>query len=266
MRLLPAFLLIACVPEVDEATLDDDRDGLTNEEEAELGTDPSDADSDADGWLDNDEVSGGTNPLYPYSHPFEQGDYLVGTCPVEPDTEVAGATGTGSYGGSSWTAYQEGDVLANFVTWDSYEQEVTPYAFCGNYTLITESAVWCGPCQALAAEMAEDMEKVRSDYPNFIFFEFLYQDNSGGLSHTRDLENWRDDFGLDGIPVVAPESENEPIINELNATGGIPSTLLVAPDMTVIWSGVNHPDEYYLSSAGQIKNAIEDYEEAQAAR
>ena len=42
---------------------DDDDDGLTNEEEAELGTDPNDSDSDNDGISDGDEVDDGTDPL-----------------------------------------------------------------------------------------------------------------------------------------------------------------------------------------------------------
>ena len=41
---------------------DDDGDGLTNEEEAALGTDPTKADSDGDGMSDTDEFDHGTDP------------------------------------------------------------------------------------------------------------------------------------------------------------------------------------------------------------
>ena len=44
-------------------TADDDGDGLNNEEEAALGTDPGAADSDGDGVSDDDEFSRGTDPL-----------------------------------------------------------------------------------------------------------------------------------------------------------------------------------------------------------
>jgi hypothetical protein len=44
-------------------TADDDGDGLTNEEEAALGTDPVAEDSDGDGVSDNDEFTYGTDPL-----------------------------------------------------------------------------------------------------------------------------------------------------------------------------------------------------------
>jgi hypothetical protein len=42
---------------------DDDGDGLNNEEEAALGTDPEEEDSDGDGVSDDDEFSRGTDPL-----------------------------------------------------------------------------------------------------------------------------------------------------------------------------------------------------------
>lgn len=50
---------------------DGDRDGLTDAEEAELGTDPAKADTDGDGYSDGTEVEEGTNPLDPASHPGE---------------------------------------------------------------------------------------------------------------------------------------------------------------------------------------------------
>ena len=44
------------------ATCDQDEDGLTNEEEAELGTDPAVKDSDGDGVDDGAENTAGTDP------------------------------------------------------------------------------------------------------------------------------------------------------------------------------------------------------------
>ena len=45
-----------------DPTADDDGDGLTNEEEAALGTEPGEADSDGDGMSDTDEFEHGTDP------------------------------------------------------------------------------------------------------------------------------------------------------------------------------------------------------------
>lgn len=44
------------------ALMDSDNDGLTNEQEAQLGTDPRNPDTDGDGFKDGDEVKAGYNP------------------------------------------------------------------------------------------------------------------------------------------------------------------------------------------------------------
>jgi hypothetical protein len=76
---------------------DTDGDGLTDEEEARLGTDPNDFDTDDDLLFDGNEVKvHGTNPL----HPDTDGDALTdgaevnthGTDPLNPDTDGDGLT------------------------------------------------------------------------------------------------------------------------------------------------------------------------------
>ena len=274
MRLVVPFLFLLGCPTGDEKNpdveenLDADGDGLLDDEEATYGTDPALADSDGDGFDDKDEIDGGYSPIWVYSHPFEYGDYLIGACPEHPDEEAAGPTGTGEYGSYTWDAYQEGDVMANLINYDKYGQETSLYSFCGNYVLLTQSAEWCGPCQALADLMAEDMVEVRESYPNFTFYELLYQNNRGGEPNANVLEDWETSFNLTGeddvlgdmIPVVAPEDNTTEEMNWINASGGIPATLLIAPNGTVIWSGVDHPREYYIYDTSTILDAIADYE------
>lgn len=279
MRLLPllALALFGCAPtstdngsigEEDDKGLDpsadEDGDGVTNADEEEMGLDPYVSDSDEDGFADGAEIEAGTNPLWVWSHTFEEGNYLVGNCPVLPNEADAGPTGDGYSG----IAYQEGDIMKNIVVGghDSFGQEVTLYSFCGNFVLITLSAEWCGPCNSMAAVMADEQDTIQKKVPNFTFFEYLYQDNSGNTSKERVLSKWSENYSLDGIPVVAPESQEDSAdeINALVQGGGIPSTTLVAPDMTVIWSSIQHPDEYYLTGARSIKDAIADYQDASA--
>ena len=240
---------------------DDDADGLTDADEARLGTDPDAADSDGDGQEDGDEVDAGTNPLWRWSRTYPQGDYLIGDCPDLPSTNT-GPTGSGNAGGQNWDAYREGDVMHNLGEggMDSYGQEVPLYAFCGNYTLVTQAAEWCGPCQELASTMASEMRTIRNGVPNFTFYEMLYQNNRGSAPGVAALSGWRDDFNLDGIPVVAPADNTADDMDWINATGGIPATLLVAPDMTVIWSAADHPSQYYLTDASEIVDIIRAYE------
>lgn len=52
-------------PPPPDSVLDSDSDGLTNLQEAQLGTDPNKADTDGDGFNDGQEVQAGYNPLGP---------------------------------------------------------------------------------------------------------------------------------------------------------------------------------------------------------
>ena len=71
--------------------VDSDGDGLTNDQEAELGTDPLLADTDGDGLYDSTEWSGATNPLSPDTDGdalTDGNEVLRGTDPLNPDTDA----------------------------------------------------------------------------------------------------------------------------------------------------------------------------------
>ncbi|MDP2312157.1 MAG: hypothetical protein Q8P41_04575 [Pseudomonadota bacterium] len=258
--LLPLVLLLGCPAPGDDGEVkedpnaDSDGDGLTNTEEAELGTDPDAADSDGDGFDDKAEVDVGLNPNFEWSHPYEFGDYLVGACPNLPDTENAGPTGIGSYNDGSqtyeWEAYQVGDTVNPWSGYDSFEQEAGFYTFCGNYVLVTVSAGWCGPCQDLAAELAQVQTAVRRDYPNFVAFELLYQNVRGTTPNTDTLVDWKTTYGLDGVPVVGPEDAAETELTYMEVDGYIPTSFILSPDMRVI-----SMDEY-ITEARDLKELI----------
>jgi len=81
------------VERAEEEPVDTDGDGLSDEEEGELGTDPNDPDTDGDGINDYDEVLWGINPL----NPDTDGDGLndtegsvYGTEPTLYDTDGDG--------------------------------------------------------------------------------------------------------------------------------------------------------------------------------
>ncbi|TPG75890.1 inverse autotransporter beta domain-containing protein, partial [Pseudomonas arsenicoxydans] len=91
-----SYKLVVQVP------IDTDGEGLSDEEEAALGTDPSKPDTDGDGWTDREEVDAGTDPKDPNDHPKDtdtDGDGLgdreegvIGTDPTKPDTDGDGLT------------------------------------------------------------------------------------------------------------------------------------------------------------------------------
>ncbi len=74
---------------------DTDGDGLSDEREEELGTDPNNPDSDGDGLSDGDEVGRGTDPLDPDSDDdgiLDGDEILLGTDPNTPDQACAGTS------------------------------------------------------------------------------------------------------------------------------------------------------------------------------
>lgn len=76
------------------STADDDKDGLTNAEEAALGTDPKNPDSDDDGISDGDEVNVyGSDPLNLDTDGdtlYDGGELVYGTGILNPDTDGDG--------------------------------------------------------------------------------------------------------------------------------------------------------------------------------
>ena len=79
----PASRGVSGIARLQAAVYDNDGDGLTNAEEAALGTDPNDADSDNDGTNDGDEVDCGSDPL---DADDECGDGGGGGSPTLPNT------------------------------------------------------------------------------------------------------------------------------------------------------------------------------------
>ena len=72
-----AIVLADVWPLPDTGPADSDHDGLPDNVERMLGTDPHNADTDGDGWPDGVEVLAGTNPRDPNSHPPATDFYLL---------------------------------------------------------------------------------------------------------------------------------------------------------------------------------------------
>ena len=117
---LSALLLAACgVPLVD-LPFDSDRDGLLDDEEDVLGTDPALPDSDGDDWIDGDEVGSWTDPLDPDDHPYT-GGWPIGAC-------------RHSIQGSGWAP---GFTAQQFALPDQYGDTVRLHDFCEQAVLLT---------------------------------------------------------------------------------------------------------------------------------
>ncbi len=250
---LASFALISCDALLDA---DEDGDGLTASEEEEYGTDPekedtdgdgmkdgweislgldpTDADTDDDGADDGQETKQGTDPFNPIHFSYDEGDYPVAGCSVQPDEANMGATGEGSYTYQgqtyTWLAYADGDLVDNWIAQDSYGQDVSMWSFCGLTLYIAQGAEWCPPCQD-AAERLPDMVEEYAEY-DWTPIELLTQDSRYEVPDVETLADWRDRFDLDGIPVIGPVDEAQASdMGVWDADGYIPSMSIVGPDL-----------------------------------
>ncbi|MFZ5481873.1 MAG: thrombospondin type 3 repeat-containing protein [Myxococcota bacterium] len=116
--LLFTTLTIGCLAEV-EVDVDPDGDGLTDAEEAELGTDRVTADSDGDGFDDGDELDQNTDPTDDLDKPYDLcRDDIVGT------------------GG------EVGDVAEDFELTNQWDGATRLYNYCDHVALLVFAAVW----------------------------------------------------------------------------------------------------------------------------
>jgi len=111
--------------EEDQGSTDADEDGLTLDEETDLGTDPDEADSDGDGTGDGEEVKQSTDPLDDKDFPYE-GGWAKGAC--RSDVEGEG--------------FAEGDVAKNFTMVDQFGEDVSLHDFCDRKVYLVFAAFW----------------------------------------------------------------------------------------------------------------------------
>jgi hypothetical protein len=134
--MLPRFLMLAGLlvtvgcfdkdgDDTGPADSDDaDGDGLTDAEEAELGTDPAKADSDGDGYDDGYEADYGTDPNDVWDKPYEGGWDIDFEC---RDSVV----GTGD---------DVGEIAFDFEAYNQHSDLLSLYDFCNHTVLVVASA------------------------------------------------------------------------------------------------------------------------------
>jgi len=166
-----------------DPSADDDGDGLTNGEEASLGSDPNNSDSDGDGYGDGEEVDGNTDPLSDWDHPY-QGGWPIADCRY--DVLV---TGNGV-----------GQSTSNFALTDQFGDTLQLHDFCDRAVILVGSAMWCAPCRDEASVLA-------SWYNNFeeqglMVITLLGENSAYELPDQSDLREWAEAYNIDH-PVVA---------------------------------------------------------------
>ncbi|MCO4769473.1 MAG: hypothetical protein KDA24_05535 [Deltaproteobacteria bacterium] len=210
---------------VDDGT-DTDEDGLTDAEEDDLGTDPDDPDTDGDGYDDGDEVANDSDPTdnedgifrggYPFNDDLEDCD----------DEDFLGSAG-------------EGDQLpcAEFETQFGEDYNLWNMRGSAAFMVIDTSAVWCGPCNSMAAWLADqtpdlfgqNLDAARENVwdGNVRWITALYENGAGQPADVDDAESWDDAYPAEGVPVLV-DGDSE-MIGWIGPPG-IPSLSLVDLD------------------------------------
>lgn len=99
-------------------------DGLDDDDDDTLGTDPGDTDTDGDRYDDGVEVEAGTDPLEYYQHPF------IGGYPPGPGPVWQG------------TGFDVGDVIDNVTLLDQHAEPIDLWALSGWALTLVFGAPW----------------------------------------------------------------------------------------------------------------------------
>lgn len=113
------FLWAGCLAEVDVNT-DPDLDGLSDADEAALGSDPGNPDSDGDTFSDGEEAAQSTDPTDPDDHPY-LGGWRIDACRDDDKGE---------------------DAAADFSLMDQFGEQVTLHSFCDRVVYMVFAAFW----------------------------------------------------------------------------------------------------------------------------
>ncbi len=211
---------------------DTDGDGLTDYDEVELGTDPTAEDSDGDGYNDGDEVAEGSDPS-------DAEDMIyTGGWPYNPDKDALGGPSVAD------GVAAVGEQMARFQLMDQWGDTFDLYDMAGHGKpiIMDISAVWCGPCNGLSSWLAGDDSYGFNEYwPNvkqmiddgdMYWVTVLGQDGNGSDPSLDVLEDWESDYSHHAIPVLADENGGE--VSTKYLVYGWPTAYYLDSDMTIL--------------------------------
>lgn len=209
---------------------DSDADGLSDEEEASLGTDPNSPDTDGDGFDDPEEIDAGTDPKVCWDVPEGW-----------PQCSALSA-------GVSAEGWDMGQIVPSFPMTDQYGQQIESWDFYGMVLIVDVSAGWCGPCRSAAPGLGDFHDKHAEQ--GFSALHLLVDDNSndGEISDPVGFSaDWAAQYGLN-FPVTTDDSYQgyNTAYAELYFSGvfnnAIPFFAVLDRDHRLVWAG-NSPSE-----------------------
>jgi hypothetical protein len=188
----------------DDGDADNDGDGLSNDEEKMLGTDPNDADTDKDTYWDSWEVAEKTDPLDKESRIYQ------GYWPYNPKKDELESVDVGGASPQQGKPYARIKLLDQFGdSFDLYDMSAPSKAIG-----IDISAVWCGPCNSLADYLTNgnsdwEYESLRTKLHSgeIRWITILAQDADSSQPTQATLSAWAAKYPDELAPVLADDGE-----------------------------------------------------------
>ena len=236
-----------------EASADSDGDGLTDAEEASLGTDPNAADSDGDGLDDLTEVNAGLDPLDTDTDDDEVDDATelnAGSdglsCSSVPDGYWPNCLALAQADGVSGEGWAQGNVLNDWQAVDQFGNSVDFHQFYGSVIVLDLSAGWCGPCNQAAPSMETTYQTYKDQ--GFVMLHLMIDDWSydGAVTQSDFQADWAQTHSLT-FPVVVDTSGQSGYAEAYvglyyeGYVEGVPTFAVFDRElrMVAIWSGEN---------------------------
>ena len=211
---------------------DRDQDGLRDDEELELGTDPDDFDSDNDGYGDGDEICAGTDPLDGISVIYQGG------WPFECDKD---ALPEGQWGPALSTP---GEPVQRLVGTDQYGDEVDLFDLhgAGRPVVIAVLAGTSQTCHDVSRCLAGDLyidelyreAVLQVSSGQILWVTVLWRDEDGNEADAEDVAAWHTAYPHYRVLVLTDPGGR--FVTNIQPAG-LPSLSLIHPNFT--WAAVD---------------------------
>lgn len=128
-------------------------------------------------------------------------------------------------------AYWVGDRVCDFERPDSSGTSISLYDFSGSPIVLDLSAMWCGPCQAAAADTNNIVSRYSDN--NLRYITVLFEDLQGDHPEADDLQQWVDNFSI-----TEPVLGSDYSLLNADSTQGFPlrawpTFILIDEDLTI---------------------------------